>query len=434
MFIRDWAAKLAGQGHAATGEEPVTLMVSISGNSVAAQLEELGADIKSIRNNVAIVAVAPDKIEAMAQLPGVISIEQGREQSAMMYFARQSGNADAVLDGSGDGLSAAYTGKGVVTGLMDQGIDPNHVAFYNDDQTENRVKAVYTYMSRTQTGSPNASYVTPDQIAGFRCDNSAWTHGTHVAAIMAGGYNGISNFGLNHRVNEGEPMPYYGLASGSDIVMTGGYLYDSNILDGVEKVIDYARSVNKPAVVNLSLGSTAGPHDGTSAFSRYLAGLGEDAIIVVAAGNEGDTNCALNATFNRLAPSVMTGISIIDAEAASRAEFWYSTSDAFKFEFLLCNRITGATYSYELPEAGKTYSISTSDETFGSAFASGSTVMMYGNVDPNNNRYYVRLDMALVRGAASNNNIVPAVRVTGATGKKLAATWLVDTSPSPRAS
>lgn len=416
------AAKLPGQGLTAASEEPVTLMVSISGDSVVAQLEELGADIKSVRNNVAIVDVAPSKIEAMAQLPGVISIEQGREQSAMMYFARQSGNADVVLDGTGEGLQAAYTGKDVVAGLMDQGIDPNHVAFYNADQSENRVKAVYTYMSSSPTGTPNASYLTPDQIAAFKCDNSAWSHGTHVAAIMAGGYNGISNYGLNRKLYEGSPMPYYGLASGADIVMSGGYLYDSNILDGVEKVIDYAKSVNKPAVVNLSLGSTPGPHDGTSALCRYLAGLGEDAIIVVAAGNDGSTNCALNATFNRLAPSVTTGISILDTSAQSHAEFWYSTSDAFQFEFLLCNRVTGETHAYKLPEAGKNYTITTSDATFGSAFASGSAVVVYGNVDPNNNRYYVRLNMILARGADSNTGIVPAVRVTGATGKKLAAT------------
>lgn len=415
-------AATLGSGATSAADVKATLIVSVDGDATIDAIRRLGIEVKSVRNNVAIVTADVKDIDAMAQLPGVISIETGREQRPMMYFARTSGNAESVLDGTGAGLTQAYTGKGVVTGLMDQGIDPNHVAFRNADLTENRVKAVYTYMRTTSAGSPNASYLTPEAIAGFKCDNSGWTHGTHVASIMAGGYNGTGNYGLSGRVYNGSPMPYYGLASGSDIVMCGGYFFDDNILDGVEKVIDYAKSVNKPAVVNLSLGSVAGPHDGTSSFSRYLAGLGEDAIIVLAAGNDGDTRCALNATFNRLAPSTLTGISVTDPEERSVAEFWYNTSDSFKFEFLLYNTGNGQSTSYQIAEPGKTYTVNTSDSKFASAFASGSSVKMYANVDPNNNRYYVRMEMALQRGASSNLSLVPAVRITGSTGKKLAAT------------
>ena len=402
------------------GNEVASLIVSITDASVLDQLRQHNAVITSESNNVAIVRLPVKDIEAIAQLEGVRSIEAGGMQQPMMYFARESGNADAVLEGTG--LEQPYRGKGVVTGLMDQGIDPNHVAFFNDNLTENRVKAVYTYMNIANLGTPNASYTTPDEIAGFTCDDRSLTHGTHVASIMAGGYRGAGDYALGGRVYNSSPMPFYGLASESDIVMCGGYLYNDNILDGVSKVVEYAKSVNKPAVVNLSLGSTAGPHDGTSSTSRYLAGIGKEAIIVVAAGNEGTYTCALNTTFNRFSPAVTSGISITDPTKTATAEFWYNTSDAFKFELMLYNLNSGTATVYELPEAGRTYTVNSSDAVFAGAFSSGSSVKFYGNVDPVNNRYYVHVEMNLQRGATSNQSVIPAVRITGATGKKLNST------------
>ena len=71
----------------------------------------------------------------------------------------------------------------------------------------------------------------------------------HTAGIAAGG---------------GYTTPYMGVAPESDIVLVGTNLYTKGILDGIAFIIDYAKSVNKPCVINLSLGSKLGPKDGTS--------------------------------------------------------------------------------------------------------------------------------------------------------------------------
>lgn len=405
---------------AKASELPVTLMVTVASPAALDEIKALGVEVKRFRADVAIVRATPSQMEAMAALESVISIDKGGKQQPMMYFARSVANADPVLDGSGAGLTKAYKGAGVVAGLMDQGLDPNHVAFQNADQTANRVKQVYYYMTEGVAGEPSASYITPDEIAKAATDYSGWTHGTHVCSIMAGGYNGPSTFGLNGRVQENQPMPYYGLASDADIVMTGGILYDDNILDGVERVIDYAKSVNKPAVVNLSLGSTVGPHDGSSAFCRYLAGLGEDAIICVAAGNEADTKCAWNPSFNRFNTEAITGVSMADdASSYFEAQFWYNLPDPFGFAFMLYNRNTGKFTEYNLPVSGETYTISTSDPVFAQAFGSRSQVQLYGNLDPVNNRYYVRMRMAVV---PNDESYVPCVKVTGKNRASIAAT------------
>ena len=63
---------------------------------------------------------------------------------------------------------------------------------------------------------------------------------------------------------------------------------DTDILLSIETLIDYAKANGKPLVINISLGSNDGPHDGSSVNDQYYAKLGKEAFICIAAGNEGD--------------------------------------------------------------------------------------------------------------------------------------------------
>lgn len=107
-------------------------------------------------------------------------------------------------------------------------------------------------------------------------------HGTHVASLAAG--NGLSN-----------PVPtYVGIAPEATYVVvrvadSQGGIVDSDILRGVQFIFDRATELGMPAVVNLSLGSDFGAHDGSSALEVGLTSMvGPDfpgRAIVVAAGN-----------------------------------------------------------------------------------------------------------------------------------------------------
>ena len=60
-------------------------------------------------------------------------------------------------------------------------------------------------------------------------------------------------------------------------------------VDGINYIFQYAGSVGKAAVVNLSQGHHTGPHDGTSLTDQAIDALsGPGRIIVGAVGNEGD--------------------------------------------------------------------------------------------------------------------------------------------------
>ncbi len=109
-------------------------------------------------------------------------------------------------------------------------------------------------------------------------------HGTHVAGIAAG--NG-SQKGNCHGAGR-----YVGVAPGADLIIVRTTLQDTENLQGVQHVFEQAAALGKPAVVNLSLGSNTGPHDGTEALDvaldQMLAGTTRR-MLVIAAGNEGAT-------------------------------------------------------------------------------------------------------------------------------------------------
>ena len=66
----------------------------------------------------------------------------------------------------------------------------------------------------------------------------------------------------------------------------------------IKYILDYANEVNKPCVINLSLGTSFGPHDGTSLSNLVIDGLCDTGnIIVCSAGNDGYSKGHIKQTF-----------------------------------------------------------------------------------------------------------------------------------------
>ena len=250
---------------------------------------DVDVEVLSTVGNMAIVEATAFQMEQIAELPQVFRVSMGYEAKLSMNAAREITGVDDVHTGAGELAGTPYTGKGVIAGLYDSGFDVNHIAFL-DEEGKPRTKVLFVY------GKNSGSYTTPDQIAAFTTEDKTSYHGTHVLGIMAGGYKGPSTYavmdGTRAKVTKqdaaGSSNPYYGVATEADIAVAGGDLGTTNILRGVSNVVNYAKDQKKPCVVNISLGNNIGPHDGTDAFSRALDQYAENAIICVAAGNEGE--------------------------------------------------------------------------------------------------------------------------------------------------
>ncbi len=120
------------------------------------------------------------------------------------------------------------------------------------------------------------------------------THGGHVLDVAGGGTDPLSGSDTEHS----DPASWAGLVfvqlpSLTAADSSGGAL-SAHLLDGVR----YALSVSEPGeplVVNISYGTFAGPHDGSSmieaAMDELLAQRSENFAIVLAAGNARDAHC-----------------------------------------------------------------------------------------------------------------------------------------------
>lgn len=300
--------------------------VQLNGDNAKEQLEQEGVKIERVRGNIALALLPIDDVERIADMKCVSRVQLARPVQQKMDKARAETGIDKIQ--SGIDLPQAYTGKGVVCGIVDNGFDPNHVNFLKPDGTTRFGYFSKIYAdSRGTNGYIHANYYPQSELNKdpeladadytyplemFSTDTKDTYHGTHTLGIMAGSYKGkmtaapLADDGtvtLTDMLN-----PYYGAATEAELVASSGDLQDYFIILGIEDCIAYAQYSNgadenedplepKPCVINLSLGSNLGPHDKMGLMNQYLSQAGEAAIICMSAGNEADNPICLHKTF-----------------------------------------------------------------------------------------------------------------------------------------
>lgn len=275
MLLREVASGKKKAVSADGKETAVSSFITIKSQDAIAEIEKLGAKVNTRVSETLVTATIPlSAIEPISKLDGVVSVSVGTEARLLMDEARRLLGVDDCHNMTED--NGPYTGKGVVVGIVDNGFQYDHVDFMNSDLTDTRIKRVWD-----QSASGNApegygygaEYKDFAEMKAARCDMTSGYHATHVSGIAAG---------------SDKSTPYYGVAPDADLVFVSFRKTNAEIVDGIKYVFDYAKSVGKPAVVNISLGSHQGPHDGTSDTDLSFAQLvGPGRIIVGAAGNEG---------------------------------------------------------------------------------------------------------------------------------------------------
>jgi subtilisin family serine protease len=258
------------------------LNVLIGGSVSRAELEAAGARVRTALPGIFTAYVPAGSIESVASLPGVTRIQGSAPVEIELDNSIQAIGVSA-LRGAGPSFSP-LNGKGVLVGDVDTGVD-----FHHDDFKDPAGKTRFIHIW-DQTGTSGS---VPPQPFGYgldwrsgQIDSAQCTetddvsgHGTHVMGILGGDGSGTGN-GV-------AAYTYAGVAPKADLIMVKTNFNTASILDGVQYVFDRATERGQPAVVNLSLGSQFGPHDGTDLFESGLSAMtGPGRIIVKSAGND----------------------------------------------------------------------------------------------------------------------------------------------------
>ena len=239
------------------------------------KLQQLGIQVRFVLGDMVALRIPADKLQQLEQVDEFSSVTADEVKKVQNDEARKYTGVDLVnteVAAKAMGLPQAYTGKGVVLGVIDGGIDYNHAAFRNADGSS-RVAKVVEY----DEDADELIEFDPEVISYLTADSEQSSHGTHTSAIAGG-----SEMGNNMQ----------GMAPETELVLVGisKNMSDANIVDGIMRVFEYAEKVNKPAVVNISLGGVAGLHDGSDKMAQGIALLTENGTapgraVVVSTGN-----------------------------------------------------------------------------------------------------------------------------------------------------
>lgn len=183
------------------------------------------------------------------------------------------------------------TGRGVIIGIVDSGLDLDHPDFRGPD---GRTRVLYAWDQSIEHGRPPG--VVPNGVLdyGHECDRAEIDagvcpmvdrngHGTHVAGIAAGNGSATGGGQAAYRFIGAAPEAELIIVKGGD-----GSISSDGIVDGVAYIFARAAELGRPAVVNLSVSTQSGPHDGSTLLEQALNELsGPGRIVVSVAGNQG---------------------------------------------------------------------------------------------------------------------------------------------------
>lgn len=311
--------------------------ITVQSAHVIDALCNMGVKVLGVFDGFVMAEIPVNRVQRVASIGGVRQVSLAQPLRLCNDSARYLSNVFPVHQ-SGD-LPVALLGEGVIVGVIDTGIDFNHINFL-DDNGRSRICAVY--MPEDSSGIspvvcgrtlPGSCYETREQISALTADCFTSSHGTHTTGTAAGGYHDNG---------------WHGVATKCDIVACGmpeEALTDVNVACAVSYIFDYAARAGKPCVINMSIGSNDGPNDGTSFLCRVFEALtGPGRICVLSAGNDGNAPVCFHASLSVPEDTVTTLLRNQwgGMQRNGYVSMWNDGPQAHRTRVVVINRQTGA--------------------------------------------------------------------------------------------
>lgn len=241
----------------------------------------------------------------------------------------------------------ANGGDGAVVGIVDFGMDFAHQNFRNPGGGT-RLLSIWHQGGSSAVCSPfgYGREYTQDQInhaleqtdpyqsLGYQPDirDIRGTHGTHVADIAAGNGRGSTAPGVAPRAD----LIFVDVSGANVPSGVGSSFGDSvQLVEAIQYV--FSKADNRPCVINVSLGTNGGPHDGSTLVEQAMDVLVRDApnrAIVISAGNSFDDGIHAAGTVKERAHVDLVWEVTHGDSTYNELEIWYSGQDRFVLELI----------------------------------------------------------------------------------------------------
>lgn len=316
------------------GYDPLTkrweLIIKYSGDL---QLPEY-ISVLPLYGGYAIISIPETEIDSLSQNPQIEYIEKPKNLVLSLYEARA---ASCITPVQNPPLS--LSGKGVIVGIVDSGIDIFHPDFRNEDGST-RIMELWDQTIPNEEDS-NFFY-NRGKIFSREEINQALTnndrsfpsrdpsgHGTHVAGIAAG----------NGRASRGEQK---GVAPESELLIVKlgstfpeGFPRTTELMLGMDYCVRKAAELNIPLALNISFGNSYGSHDGSSLLETFidnLANVGRTTI-AIGSGNEGNKGRHAAGQLTDQTP-IQIELAVSPNETSLNVQLWKNYVDTFQLRLV----------------------------------------------------------------------------------------------------
>lgn len=272
----------------------IIVKYSEMGDSVEALLGGSGISVVPLLGGYAIVTLPESMLEEYSRRPQIEFIEKPTRLYFEDLFSKEASCITQVQRDEPGNLQ--LTGRGVLIGLVDSGVDYRHPAFLTADG-KSRILRLW---DQSIPGNPPEGYATGTEytneeinealslsVQEGRClvpseDGSG--HGTAVLGVAAG-----SDFSRG-AVNRGVAYESDLLVVKMGIPRQDSFPRTTELMQGVDYLVRQAIRLGRPIALNLSFGNNYGSHRGDSLLETYLdnvSGMGKN-VICVGMGNNGN--------------------------------------------------------------------------------------------------------------------------------------------------
>lgn len=323
------------------------LIVKYSG-SLDRLREELSISVVELMNEYAIITIPQDQVDRLAGYEEIEYIEKPKR----LVFAVSAGKAVSCIPPVQASPSGLY-GQGVLTAIVDSGIDYAHPDFRNEDGTT-RILELWdqtissplepllgpppgykegTLYTRERLNEALSKRTRSEQLMVVPSIDSSG-HGTHVAGIACG--NGRASGGRNR-----------GVASRSEMIVVklgnsvgNSFPRTTQLMTAIDYVIKKAIQVRKPIAINLSFGNNYGSHNGLSILESYINDVANvwKTSICIGTGNDGNTGRHASGIAGRgnvdAAGATLVEIAVSTYESSLNFQIWKNYFDSFDIELI----------------------------------------------------------------------------------------------------